>query len=216
MGTVLMRGDPSGTVVGPTMVFHGEGGGAAGGDESIAGPTMVFKDDAAGTVVFHKAEAVRDSGTVVMLPAKSGSGGVGGTAVTPTGGQARVYPVKTEVGGDLPGGAGAGVSVYALSNECSERFQGVLEAGALSNEVSALELVEIEDLEAAEALLLGPDQATNGMSLASEAELERRLLLLQGQLQAKVMALQKLFEEKARMLRLAHHKANSSSGSDFH
>jgi hypothetical protein len=32
----------------------------------------------------------------------------------------------------------------------------------------------------------------------------------------KVMALQKLFEEKARMLRLAHQKANSSSGSDFH
>ena len=42
-------------------------------------------------VVFHKAAGGNDSGTVVML-AKTGTGAGGGT--TPTGGQARVYPVR--------------------------------------------------------------------------------------------------------------------------
>jgi hypothetical protein len=51
--------------------------------------------------------------------------------------------------------------------------------------------------------------------VASEEELERRLALLQEQLQAKVAALHKLYEEKARMLRVAHQRANSTSESDF-
>lgn len=131
-----------------TVVFRGEANGS-GADDSIQGPTMVFKEAQGaeyGTVVFHQgagdaAVAGGDTGTVVMHPAqRTGEDGLAASAV---GAGGRTYPVQAAAGGVL--GGGAGVSVLPLSRE-----------------VAGLELVEIQDLEAAEALLLGPDAALHG------------------------------------------------------